>query len=354
VIGDDGAHLTSEREAGITTKVFELAWSAYEPSKGVFSSSYVADKRKQAAELRAAGFSLILALGVQYAPSWLMNLPNAYYVDQYGTRYDDRSSGSGRANFVWNESLRRLQARYVARVFADFGADWAAVRIGGGRFGELGYPVARYGTRTNTYWAFDANAARTNPVPGWKPGMPSPNGQARKFATWYLDRLAGYALWQARTVRVFYPGRLMVLLPSFGIRPGQLDAAIRGNLSGATSPEKNGEVPRGYDFARQASALAGVGNIVLTTTWLDCRYGSDASSSTAQWRPVHFLAGLARQHGMALYGENTGGGSPDVMAFTAAQAKAFGLLGLAWFDERALFGGSSATISDLARLIARG
>ena len=333
--------------------MFELDWSSYEPSPGAFSSSYVTAKRTEAAALRAAGFTLILSFGVQYAPTWITNLPDARYVNQYGVSYDDLSPGSGRANFVWNDRLRVLQARYIARVFADLGSDWAAVRIGGGRYGELGYPVATYGSRTNTYWAFDANAAKTNPVPGWKPGMASPTGQARAFADWYLSRLAGYAVWQARTVHAHYTGRVMVLLPSFGIRPGQLDAAIRGRLGGTTSPEANGEVPRGYDFARQVSALAAVPGIVLTTTWLDCPFGSDVSTSADLWRPVHYLSSLADPHGMALFGENTGQGSASVMAFTASQATAYGLLGFAWFREAELLGGSYATLSDLSAVIAR-
>jgi hypothetical protein len=72
------------------------------------------------------------------------------------------------------------------------------------------------------------------------------------------------------------------------------------------------------------------------------------------WRPVHYLASLAAQNGMATYGENTGGGSASVLPFTASQARAYGLLGFAWFNEREVFGGSYATLDDLAALIARG
>lgn len=355
LIGNDGTRLDAERAAGLTTKVFELSWSAYEPADGAWSTAYVDAKRGEAASLRAAGFTLILSFGVQYAPSWVMARPDARYVDQNGLAYDDATPGSGRANFVWNDALRALQARYVARVFADLGTDWAAVRIGGGRYGELGYPVASTGAETNTYWAFDANAARSNPVPGWKPGMASPNGEAAAFARWYLDRLADYAAWQARTVRASYSGRIMLLLPSFGIRPGQLDAAVAANLAGTTSAERNGEVQRGYDYARQIEAVstvaAGAG-IVPTTTWLDCPFGSDGSTRAVDWSPVHYIASLAGAHGMAVYGENTGQGTATTLAFTVAQAKAFGLIGFAWYKEAEVYSGSYATIDDIARVIA--
>jgi hypothetical protein len=181
--------------------------------------------------------------------------------------------------------------------------------------------------------------------------MASPHGEARAFASWYMDRLAGYAAWQAKTVRASYGGRLMVLFPSFGVRPGQLDRAIAGNLSGATSAEKNGETQRGYDVSRQVGALNALTGIVLTTTWLDCPFGSDTSTSQVDWRPVHYLAYLAGQHGMAVYGENTGAGSSSVMSFTASQARTYGLLGMAWFNERELLGGTYATLADLSTLI---
>ncbi|MBI3745481.1 MAG: hypothetical protein HY264_02935 [Chloroflexi bacterium] len=99
-------------------------------------------------------------------------------------------------------------------------------------------------------------------------------------------------------------------------------------------------------------ALAAVSGIVPTMTWLDCPFGNDASASPVSWRPVHYLASLAASHGMATDGENTGGGSATVLEFTASQARAYGLRGFAWFNEREVLGGSYATLKDLATLIA--
>ncbi len=352
LIGNDGAHLAPQRAAGITVRLFELDWAVYEPAKGVFDQGYVTWARQRLAGLRAAGFRVILSLGVQMAPSWLLQAyPNAYYVDQYGDRYTDACSGCEVPNFVWNQALRVEQARYVARAFADFGRSFAAVRVGGGHFGELGYPAASYAGHANTYWAFDANARAMNPVPGWKPGMASPHGEATTFLNWYLGRLANCERFQIATVRRSYTGPIMLLLPSFGIRPGQAAAAATRNLAGTTSAERNGEIQRGYDFARQVAAIPDRG-VVVTTTWLDAACGNDASTSAAAWSPVHYLAYLAARRGLSVYGENTGRGTASVMRFTASQARAYRLAGFLWYDEQEFLSGRWATLDDYARLIA--
>ena len=242
LLGNSGAHLDDVRAAGITTRLFELDWAKYEPRRGAFDTGYVKLVRGRLQALRSAGYTVILGLGTQYQPGWLLALPRSRYVDQFGDAYKDRCRGCARANFVWNAKLRDLQARYIARAFKDFGTDFAAVRLGGGRLGELGYPTSRNNGHANVYWAFDRNAARTNPVPGWRPGERSRHGQARKFLNWYLDALVKYERWQIATVRRHYAGRLMLLLPSWGIRPTQVAAAINGNLRGSTSAEANGEI----------------------------------------------------------------------------------------------------------------
>ena len=43
---------------------------------------------------------------------------------------------------------------------------------------------------------------------------------------------------------------------------------------------------------------------------------------------------------------------PAGRGFTVSQAKAFGLLGFAWFNEQEMLSGSYATLSDLAGVIA--
>jgi hypothetical protein len=308
--------------------------------------------------LRCAGpgYKLILSLGVHDPPTWVFGYPNSRYVNQFGQIYNLQEGlyDQGDANAVFNPKVRELMGSYIARVFADLGTDFVAVRIGGGRYGELTYPPTSYEGRTNAYWAFDANARASSPTPNWLPGQPSPNGEAKRFLEWYLDSLKGYEQWQIATLREHYTGPLMLLFPSWGIRPGEIDQAVGVNLNGSTSAEINGEVQRGYDFARQVSAIGDQG-VVVTTTWLDADASKDSGSDPRFWSPVKYLASLANAHPLKLqrYGENTGQGNSATMQFAISQMKKYGLFGLAWFNESELYSGHYATIFDYQRLISQ-
>lgn len=355
LIGNDGLHLGEERAAGITVKVLSLSWRKYMTGPGTVDAAYVARKRAELAALRAAGFEVILSLGYHDTPGWILALPDSRYVNQYGEKYGDGTQDLGDANLVFNPVLREHLAAYFARLFADLGTDLAAVRVGGGRYGELTYPPAELLGHGNNYWAFDAHSVTGNPVPGWRPGDLSPNREAGRFLEWYLDALADYQTWQIETIRRSYAGRIMVLYPSWGIRPGQVALAVADNLAGRTSAELNGEIQRGFDFARQVGAIADPG-VVVTTTWLDADWSRDGGTDSRYWSPVHFLASLAAANPVrpALYGENTGQGSAAVLASTRAQAGRFGLLGFAWYREAELLAGTYATLADYAAVIAGG
>ena len=60
-------------------------------------------------------------------------------------------------------------------------------------------------------------------MPGWRPGDPSPRGEARKFLGWYLDMLTRYQNWQVRALRRSYDGPVAMLYASWGMRPGDFD-----------------------------------------------------------------------------------------------------------------------------------
>jgi len=353
--GADGTRLAAERGAGVTTKVVRISWKDMVPSEGTTNAAYIGTMRARFDALRAAGFGITLELGIQDTPGWLhAAYAAASYVDQYGDVYSGGGQpDSGDANAVFNLTVRRLIADYVRDVFAAFGTDFAAVRLGGGHWGELTYPTNTYNGHSNCYWAFDPSALAQSPVPSWHPGDPSPYGESTRFIAWYLDALTGYQTWQISMLRASYSGPIIMLYPSFGVRPGQLDGAVRGNLDGATSVEINGELQRGYDMARQVAAIADP-NTVIATTWLDCPFGDDDSANPDDWRPVHYLASLAATHAPALrvFGENTGQGQRAQMDFAAAQMVRYGLVGMAWYDEGEVFSGQYATLADYQSEIA--
>lgn len=359
LIGGAHSDLPGQREAGLNAKVVRLSWKDLEPAPGIASPEYVLAKRLEIARLRAAGFSLVLDSGLHDVPVWVHERhPDSFYVNQHGERWTRFTDGDdpidkGDANLVFNPALRAAAARYLREGLRAFGGEACAVRVGGGRWNELGYPAARTATHPNTYWAYDANAQRESPTPGWRPGDPSPHGEARRFADWYLDALVDFQNWQVRAVRAAFSGPVMVLYPSAGLRPGQLEAAVRDDLGGSSSAEVNGELQRGHDFARQVRGVADPG-VWVATTWLDATWDDDDSFDPRRWSPVKYLATLARAHTppLALYGENTGGGDRRRLERSAERVRRHGLEGMAWYREEQLGVDGYASLADLRDVIA--
>ena len=355
LIGDDGAHLAAERRVGIVAKVIRLSWREFAPHAGIIDQTYVGYMRSQFDRLRAAGFEIILDPGIHDAPLWThQHDGNTYYVDQYGDRYDGAGTiDSGDLNLIFNHTLRGLVTTYLHDIFVTFGTAFAGVRMGGGHWGELTYPFAAYNGHTNCYWAFDRLAQAASPVPGWRPGQASPAGEARRFLTWYLNELTAYELWQITTIRHDYAGPLMILYPSWGIRPGQEEEAIADNLAGTSPAEAGGDLSLGVDYARQIAAVADP-RVVVYTTWLDAPDDGDDSPNPQRWSPVKYLAHLAGAHhpSLSVFGENTGQGHEAALELAARQVQRYGLMGLAWYREDELFSGQYASLDAYGRMIA--
>ena len=222
VIGNDGAALASERAAGIEAKVVRCSWRNFTPTTTTTSATYLAQKQAEVRVLRAAGFQVILDIGLQDTPTWLhAQFPDSHYHNQWGAIYDGGGAiDSGDANLVFNPALRAAAATYIHAILGALGSEAVAVRVGGGRYGELTYPPASYGGRTNVYWAFDANARAQSPTPGWVPGQPSAHGEAALFAGWYLDALVRFQQWQIATVQQSFGGAIMILYPRLGRAAG--------------------------------------------------------------------------------------------------------------------------------------
>jgi hypothetical protein len=265
-------------------------------------------------------------------------LPGALYVNQYGDAFETTAPGMKSLNSVFNTIARSRQARYLEQVFRNLGTDWFAVRLGGGWFGELNYPPHEYRGRKNCYWAYDEAAQAQCPVPGWRPGEPK---HAAAFLDWYLESLRQYHDWQIATARRWYRGKLMMLYPSWGIRSGQIETAVAGNLAGTTSVERNGEIQRGFDWAR---CIAGIRDpmVIVHTTWLDAP-GND--------NPIHFLSALARPHGLKVSGENTGGGDLATLRLCLDRARRYDCVAFFWAFEKQLFDGLAPTLADMKKAI---
>jgi hypothetical protein len=328
---------------GVRVTLLELDWSRAEPREGVFDQAYLAQIRAQLATQRANGMQVVLNYGLHDPPAWLLRKPNALFVDQDGTPYTQQPL----ANLVFATELRPYAERYTAEVFRVLGQDFLAVRVGGGLRGELSYPSvqeAATGRIRNSYYAFDGAARRTNPVPGWKPCSPSPNNEARRFLSWYLNALTDFQNWQIATVRRHYRGYIAVLYPSWGMRSGDFEKAIATDLCGVSSAELNGEVQRGFDHARH---IAGIRDpkAAVWGTWAD-------RAPTIDW-----LSSLAARHDppLATFAENSGHDGVAGMRTAVDAARRDRLKAFMWIrlTQAACGCRGYATIDDYARLISR-
>jgi hypothetical protein len=344
----------ASRAAGLDLAMLEVSWDRFEPERGKFSQDYIEVLRGEAEAFRRAGLELVLDFGVQYPPKWLLELPDARYRNQFGDEYRGRGPGKEVANSVFNEEVRKCQAAYMRQVFKELGTKFYAVRLGGGWYSELTYPEDKFGGRVNCYWGFDDLAQGRKPglpkgvepcpYPGWKPGDTGGEpASARLFLAWYLDSLRNYLHWQIEVARLDYDGTLMLLFPSWGVREGESEKAVMGNLAGNTSAEKNGEVARGVDFGYLTWKL-GDGRLMLHCTWLD----ADPSFGEP---PIAYLAKLAAKSypPLPVSGENTGGGGQPVMDLCAARAKEYGLRSFLWAFEKDLFDGQAPEVGELGK-----
>ncbi|WP_306204208.1 beta-galactosidase [Actinoplanes sp. RD1] len=310
IIGNySDADMTSMHSAGSAADALvEMEWAKAEPVRGQYDERYLDSVAARIAGLKALGYTISFNTGVQNAPAWLLALPGARYVDQNGETYAD----SDEPNLVFGTQYRPLATRYLKKVFARLGTGFSIVRVGGGHWGELTYPFKldpATGKLRNLYYAFDINARLSNPAPQWKPGQPSPKGQAGRFLKWYLNSLAAYQNWQIAALRqAGFAGTAAVLYPSYGMRSGDFDKAVATNLAGTSSPEINGEVQRGYDATRQVAALKDP-KVVVYGTWAE-------NANT-----VAYLAGLARGKGLRAMAETSHVCLPAQLPAVMAQAQ---------------------------------
>jgi hypothetical protein len=332
--GYTSSQLSDLAVRGLRVTLVEMSWANAEPHEGVWNESYFDSVRQQAAAMRALGLKPILNFGMHHAPAWLLAKPAARFVNQNGAAY----TASDEANLVFTKSLRGYAEQYLGKLFTELGSDWFAIRVGGGHWGELQYPGQKGTDGKWQWWAFDQSALSQSPVPSYRPCAGSA-AQAGSFLGWYLDALTDFQNWQVASVRRYYTGPIAVLYASWGMRSGDFDKAVAGNLCGTSSAEINGEVQRGFDHARHVGAVTDKG-VAVWGTWAD------------QPGTISYLAGLADAKGLAKMGENSGADDVTKMSQAVGYAKQYGLKTLVWIraaDAYCACNGN-ATIDDLSRL----
>jgi hypothetical protein len=338
------------RAQGINIVSLQLSWLTAEPVRGQLDQANLGWIRAMYASYRAAGFKVVLDAGLQTPPAWVFGLdPSTRFVNQYG---DVWSGGQAYdvPDAVFDLNVRAAQANYLRALAAALADEqFVAIRVGGLVLGELHYPDAGYAGHQNSYWAFSAHALAASPVPNYRPGTGNQTDSTR-FLDWYLASLNGYGTWLTEVYRqAFGPGpNLQILLPSWGIRPGEIAATERGRLTGHSYGELHTTINQGLDWANLLPQLAKIGGVVAYSTWLDA---PDNGAGLLNVSPIKYLRALTKPLGMAIAGENTGFGSATAMALCLQRAKSLGLISMMWMYGALLADPHFASIADYGRLV---
>lgn len=362
------ANLSAERAAGIEARTFELVWMYAEPRAGVFDERYLQRKQEELRRYREQGFAVALDLGVHYPPEWAHRLsPGAEYRNQFGETYQSEQDGKKIVNTVFDGAVRAAVAEYTDRVFAEFGTDFDAIRVGGGGNGELQYPQGGFNGRPNPLWAYDpvaqgevpglAEGVPVNPVPGWRPGDPDPgNEKAGAFYRWYIGALATWQNWQIEQYRSRgFTGDLYVMVGAYGMRNGTVNEpedAIAHGLEGCEACDRQ-TLSSGQDWAALVAALPPDPRVLPYTTWADGpAEADDTSADPGDWSPVKYLASVARANGRQVGGENAGDADVPRMQRAMEHLREHELVVLYWYSEPQLFEGEFVSLRDLGGAIA--
>lgn len=339
--------------AGVRYAQMGIDWSSFEPAQGSFDRGYQSQVARALRDCRTAGIQVVLALGLNSAPGWVADLPAGAYVNQGGER--DRTQVP---NVVYSAAVRNAVTGYLAELDRVVGLNSvAAIRVGTGENGELGYPSTDTGT-SDPYWAFDpaaqqgtglADGMSVSPMPGWTPGSATWHGRQVGIADvdswfrWYSGSLADTAVWVIGQLRAAgYVGQVHLPLAGRGVLPADLQHALAAHLDGAG--QRDGSLRAGLYYPDQLQRIAqqlektekpGWGAVFVDSTSVDdssavsarqlqppqdsCR-PDDATSllsdpDVGNWPSFRWTVANARAAGFAVVGENPG---PPDLAGTGA------------------------------------
>lgn len=332
--------LKAQYDAGIRVRLVHLGWDVLQPHgpEGWDAGATRAlQERIDAFVGLGTDVKLVLDLGVHYTPDWAAELDPL--VDQHGNTWDATSHNGG-FNVYWSPVVREHVAAYIDKVFQNFNFHerlWI-VRVGVDG-GELLYPNQRNEDQSYSFWAFDSHAQAKSPVPGWKPGQPSPNGEARIFYEWYVDNLVDTFNFFLAEIRPHYTGFVAPVTPGVGIDERTSAQLISRNLV----DNSLGRYGTGNYWQRIFALLPGAGEGVINwCSSMGDRSGNDASPNWWEWSSTRQMAHFAHQAGREIYGENTGRNPYDASggadARTTAQwifqaIESYNYLGILWVEQ---------------------
>lgn len=332
--------LRAQYDAGVRVRLVHLGWDVLQP-RGPdgwdAGATRALQERIDAFVDLGTDVKLVLDLGVHYTPDWVAGIDPL--VDQWGNVWDAKAHDGG-FNVYWSPVVRQHVAAYISKVFQnfDFRERLWIVRVGVDG-GELLYPNQRNEDQGYSFWAFDRHAQAKSPVPGWKPGQPSPRGEARIFYEWYVDNLVDTFNFFLAEIRPYHSGYVAPVTPGVGIDERTAAQLISRNLVDRSL----GRYGTGNYWQRIFAVLPGADKEVINwCSSMGDRSGNDSSPNWWEWSSARMMAHFAHQAGRDIYGENTGRNPYDASrgadARTTAQwifqaVESYNYLGIMWVEQ---------------------
>jgi hypothetical protein len=356
----DPALLQAQHNAGVRVRFVQLGWDVLQPGGPTSWDAGIANAFQQRIDAFVSygpDVKLVLDLGIQYPPAWVSQVDPL--VDQYGNVWQARFPNGG-VNVYWSPTVRQHVAGYIQRIFSGInfrGRLWA-VRVGP-YMGELMYPEQANPGQNLSFWAFDSRAQAQSPVPGWRPGDGSPNGEAERFYNWYVDNLTNTFSFFLTEIRRYYGGYVAPVTPGAGIWEGNVRQLISRNLYD-TSLNWYGT---GNYWQRIFSMLPGAGqNVINWCSSMGDGSGDDTSTNWWEWSSARVQAYLAAQNGRRIYGENSapnafdtsGGAHPrTTMQWIFSTMHNNNYLGVMWISQSFMADPRYASLEQYRQMIAQ-
>jgi hypothetical protein len=160
------------------------------------------------------------------------------------------------------------------------------------------------------------------------------------FYDWYLKQLTNYQNWQITEIRKHYQGQLDLVCAGKGLMTGQLNDALTNDLNGDGWSEKSRALYSATAYEVHLNGLVATeGAEVYLTGIEDPPAGqvNDSSPYSGDWSAARWLAYLARDHGLRIWGENSGQNTGAEMDLALQRMFANGFGGLMWGFESELY-----------------
>jgi hypothetical protein len=368
VLAADPTYLAADHQAGVRFATITMCWSDWQPAPNVVDNAYRAAQQQIVSRYEKAGFEVVIDLGLQCPPQWVLDQPDGQLVDQFGNK-------SGTADFEYSARVRVEAARYLRQVVQAL-PRVAYYRVGLSADGELLYPEAPL----DNWWAFDATAqgrttglpqgVRKSPYPGWIPGKllagkPPTLRQVRRWYNWYLGAEVNADRWEISSYRrAGFRGPLQLVMPGDGAQSAIYNARLAADLTEQPFDPFH-TLNTGAVWQEVLPELAPLGGLVVDISSVGDGSGLPAnngcrpadrnvaltSATIMNWSDTRWLTYLAGKNGMPVVGENPGASPPVALGviFNLVTSCHLGLLQWAFDDQ--LHDGSFASLNAYAARI---